>query len=141
MLETFYVYRGKEDNYQLRLEGSHMTMSTSTTEEGIFDCLETIVKRYKSKATLERKLRDIEQYRPSESTIKMKEKEYLECEEYREKVRRVVRASLKTVKEESTPKLIGKNTIKILPTNRSKPKPKIETEVRSKKKKIGLITI
>lgn len=140
MLKTFYVCRGREGNYQLRLVGSHMTMSTSPTEEGIFDCLETIVKRYKNKATLERRLRDMEQYPLSKESKIRREKEYLECEEYREKVRRVVVASLKAVKEENTPKLIGKGTIKILPTKRSEPKAKIVPKKRGKKK-IGLITL
>ena len=142
MLETFYVYSGKEDNYQLRLVKNHWTMSTSSSLEGILECLARMIVRYKSKTTFEKRLRGIEKPKVSETTQRMKEQEYLESgDKYEEEVRRVVVANLKKVKEENTPKLIGADTIKIIP---KKKKEETKTKIRPKKtgkKKIGLITL
>lgn len=79
MENMFYIIcvNKKEDWWQLRLKGSHLVLSCTSTKEKILECLYNIVKRYKKAKNLRRAVSRMEMYNEGATNMQLYQEQYL----------------------------------------------------------------
>lgn len=102
MQDTFYIVKHSDTCWNLRIKESHFTMSTSSSKEGILDCLYRIILKYRTKKHLTHVLSNLTYTTPlNKDQMQRRVNEEKLSIEYREDVQEVVTRALKDVAKDN----------------------------------------
>ncbi len=136
MDETFYLICTDEEKdwWQLRLIDNHMVISCGQGKERMLECLEKIVRRYRTKHNLMKKLRNCDYATVGREQQKERQAEYLEIGSYCiEDIAEVVFRTLKDLRKDNDVSK-NRNKVKLIKVQRTEEEvvipelPKVRTE-------------